>query len=59
MIRIRITCPRTWYKQCDWIQDNCKNWKDDTSWAAWQIGLDDIYFWLEDRDAVLFALRWS
>lgn len=58
MTRITICCPLTWYKQCDWIRANCKNWKDDTCWAAWQIGYDDIYFWLENEDALLFKLIW-
>lgn len=59
MTRITISCPITWYLQCDWIRNNCKNWKDDTCWAAWQIGYDDIYFDLEEADAIEFLLRWS
>lgn len=59
MTRIKISCPITWYKQIDWIRDNCKHWNDDTCWVAWQIGYDDIYFWLEDKDATWFALVWS
>lgn len=58
MTKIRINCPITWYDQCDWIRDNCKDWIDETCWAAWQIGIDDIYFNLQDEDAVWFMLRW-
>jgi len=56
MTRITIKCPTTWYKQCDWIRDNCTEWVDQTCWAAWQIGYDDIYFLLKDEDAILFKL---
>jgi len=59
MTRVTIKCPITWYNRCDWIKDNCKNYKDDTNWAAWQIGLDDIHFWVEDRDATLYYLMWG
>jgi len=58
MTSVRINCPITWYMQCDWIYKNCKHWVDNTQWAAWQIGHDDIYFELEDKDAVWFTLRW-
>lgn len=59
MILVTITCPITWYKQIDWIKLNCKNYLDHTNWAAWQIGLDDIHFYLEDKDATWFKLIWS
>lgn len=58
MIRIKISCPITWYEQCKWIADNCTDYSDDTSWAAWQIGYDDIYFYLKERDATMFFLKW-
>jgi hypothetical protein len=59
MTTVTIKCPITWYEQCDWIYSNCKNWVDRTYWSEWQIGYDDIYFELEDQDAILFLLRWS
>ena len=59
MIRVKISCPLTWMYQCDWIRNNCHDYKDDTNWAAWQIGLDDIYFYLPEQDATLFFLRWN
>lgn len=59
MIQVTIKCPITWYKQCDWIRDNCVEWEDKTCWAAWQIGFDDIYFMLNDEDAILFKLIWG
>ena len=59
MTSITISCPITWWKQCEWIEKNCKNPVDKTCWAAWQIGYDDIYFELEDRDAFWFNLNWS
>lgn len=59
MTRITIKCPVTWYHQCDWIRDNCKGYVDRTCWQAWQIGFDDIYYDLEDYDAIMFLLRWS
>lgn len=59
MTRITITCPITWYKQCDWIMENCKDWVDDTCWSGWQIGFNDIHYWLRDEDAIEFLLRWA
>lgn len=59
MIKVTITCPITWYKQCDWIEKHCKNYEDKTNWGMWQIGQDDIYFLLEDNEAIWFTLMWS
>jgi hypothetical protein len=59
MIRVTITCPITWHERCTWIEKNCKNYVDRTNWSMWQISQDDIYFDLEDNDAVLFLLRWA
>lgn len=59
MTRIKINCPVTWFRQCDWIYKNCKEWHDETCWAAWQIGYDDIYFLLNNRDAMMFYLMWN
>jgi hypothetical protein len=56
---VRISCPVTWYKQCDRIYANCTNPQDKTCCAAWQSGSDDIYFELDDQDAVLFVLTWT
>lgn len=56
---ITISCPTTWYIQCDWIRENCRHWCDCTEWALWQIGLDDIRFQLSDEDATIFLLRWT
>lgn len=59
MTKVTIKCPINWWYQCDWIEKNCENWEDKTCWAAWQIGYDDIYFWLEDEDAVAFKLKFG
>ena len=59
MTRVTISCPITWWERCDWIQNNCKEWQDSTCWSAWQIGYDDIYYWVSERDAILYALRWG
>lgn len=59
MIKIKITSPTKWHEQCMWIESNCKNWIDETEWAAWQVGISDIYFWLEEEDAILFRLVWG
>jgi hypothetical protein len=56
---VTISCPTTWYIQCDWIRENCRHWSDLTEWALWQIGMDDIYFQLSDEDAIIFLLRWA
>ena len=59
MTRITIKDPVNWWHQCDWIRIHCRDWVDETYWAAWNIGYEDIYFSLRDEDAVLFHLRWS
>ena len=59
MTIVTIKCPITWYEQCEWIYNNCKYYKDQTVWWIWQIGYDDIYFELDDRDAIMFTLVWS
>ena len=59
MTTITISCPITWYTQCEWIYANCTNPVDKTCWAAWQIGYDNIYFELEDKDATMFLLKWA
>lgn len=55
---VTITCPTTWHDQIQWIRSNCERYHDGTNWAAWQIGMDYIYFVLEDPDAMMFKLRW-
>ena len=59
MTKITISCPITWWEQCKWIEQNCKNYVDRTNWGMWQISQDDIYFEVEDKDAVWFTLMWS
>ena len=59
MTTIKITCPITWFEQCKWIYKNCKNYQDNTNWGMWNIGLDDVYFELEDYDAIRFILIWK
>jgi hypothetical protein len=57
--RVTITCPITWHERCTWIEKNCKNYVDKTNWSLWQIGQDDIYFDVEDKDAVWYNLMWE
>ena len=59
MTKVTITCPITWWERCKWIETNCNNHKDMTNWAMWQIGQDDIFYLLEDKDAMMFILRWA
>ena len=59
MIKVRISDPITWHEQCTWIENNCKNYTDATVWAAWNIGIDDIYYYLTEKDATMFFLRWN
>jgi hypothetical protein len=58
MTRITISCPITWYERCEWIAKNCENYVDKTEWGMWQIGQDDIYYELEEKDAVWYYLKW-
>lgn len=59
MVRVRISDPITWHEQCTWIEENCPGYQDVTSWSAWQIGFDDIYYLVSERDAILFWLRFG
>lgn len=59
MTKVSISCPVTWHEQCKWIEENCIIYNDVTEWAAWQIGLDDIYYYLTEQDATIFYLMWS
>ncbi len=59
MNTVKIDCPITWYDQVEWIRKNCINWIDETNWAGWQIGINDIYFQLTDKDAIIFLLVWT
>ena len=54
MTSVTITCRVTWHEQCSWIQANCKDYIDLTNWSLWQLGLDDIVFLVEDKDAIWF-----
>lgn len=58
MTSVTITCRITWHEQCEWVKNNCKNYTDLTNWGLWQLGLDDIIFLMEDKDAVWFNLVW-
>lgn len=59
MTTVSIICPVSWWEQTEWIRNNCSEYQDLTNWAAWQIGLDDIYFNLCDEDAIMFVLKWG
>lgn len=58
MTTVTITCPISWWERCQWIYKNCTDPVDRTNWAMWQIGQGDIYFEVEDQDAVWFTLKW-
>lgn len=57
--RIVITCPINWWQQIQWIYKNCENVTDSTNWQMWQIGLQDVYFDLQEEDAIMFRLIWA
>lgn len=59
MVRVRISNPNTWYLQCDWIEKYCEDYECDTNWSAWNIGYDDIYYYVKPRDATVFYLMWG
>ena len=61
MAEITITCPITWFIQCEWIKNNCVDWVCNTNWQAWSIGIEgeDIHFSLREEDAVIFKLMWG
>lgn len=56
---MHISCPTTWYDRCQWIYHNCADYQDITNWAAWQIGLEEIKFYLTDQDLVAFTIVWG
>lgn len=55
---ITISCPITWHSRVTWIEKNCYGAVDRTCWAAWQIGYDDIYYEVNDCDAMFYYLIW-
>lgn len=59
MTTVTITCPITWYERCEWIEKHCKNYIDNTNWSMWQIAQDDIYFEVEEKDAIWYWLIWG
>ena len=59
MTKIIINCPVTWYERYKWLQGADRNYVDSTYWAAWQIGVDDIYITVEDEVATLYYLIWK
>jgi hypothetical protein len=59
MTKVIITCPITWWHRCKWLQARDENYIDTTSWAAWSIGYDNIYYSVEDEVATLYYLTWQ
>lgn len=58
-VRITITDPITWWERCQWLTENSEQYHDDTCWAGWQIGYNDIVIYVSERDAVNYYLRWA
>jgi hypothetical protein len=58
MTTITISDPITWWERCKWLQAHDKNYVDATCWAAWQIGMDDIYISVDSEVATLYYLTW-
>lgn len=59
MICITINCPITWWERCKWIEENCSEWQDHTCWAGWQIGYNDIVFYVPEKTATIYYLTWG
>ena len=59
MVVVTISSPIDWYKQMDWLQDQCPDCEDLTNWSMWQIGLDNIYILVDIEVAVMFKLRFG
>ena len=59
MTKVKITCPITWWERCKWLQEHDTKYVDTTHWAAWQIGIDDIYISVDDEVATLYYLVWN
>jgi hypothetical protein len=59
LVLVKITDPINWFDRCNWIEDNCVMYKDNTSWAGWQIGFSDIEFYIPERDAIMYYLIWG
>lgn len=58
-IQITITCPITWHARCTWLTDHCPGRVDNTNWGMWQVGLDNVYFAVDDDVALLYYLVWG
>lgn len=57
--RIVITDPITWWERCKWLEENSERYYDDTCWAGWQIGFNDIVMYVPPKTALLYYLTWS
>lgn len=58
MITVTITCRTTWQVRADWIREHCPGYLERTNWPMWSLGLDDIYFEVDEKDAAWYYLVW-
>lgn len=57
--RIVINDPIMWWERCKWLETNCSSYYDDTCWAGWQIGHSDIIYYVPEKEALFYYLKWS
>lgn len=59
LTKIKITDRIGWFEKLKWIHENFEDPQDNTNWAGWQLGLNDIEFIVREKDAIIYYLKWS
>lgn len=57
LVLIKINDRVDWQTKIEWAK-KLSSYDDATDWAAWSIGLDDIYFYLNEEDATIYLLKY-
>lgn len=59
MTTVCISDPVHWHERISWLKANSEEFSDSTNWAAWQVGMDDIYVEVDSFSAMMYYLRWK
>lgn len=60
-IKVGYSDHHNWHQVYSWCEDNCTgNWYGGSDWDNWVVGEENGMIEFEsEKDAVMFALRWS
>lgn len=59
LTEVVITDRVLWYERITWLAENSAEMVDRTDWAAWQLGLTDAIFLVDDHSAIMYYLTWK